>query len=51
MAGQQVLGACEAERNAIDPVFPLSATQPASAEQMDAAVAAVEAGQGLPAQG
>ena len=49
MAGQQVLGACDAERKAIEPEFALSATEPASAQQEDAAVVALKAGQGLPA--
>ncbi len=50
MAGQQVIGTCEQERNAIASVFPLSTAEPVGAQQIDAAVAALKAVQGLPAQ-
>lgn len=39
-----------AERNAIASVFPLSTVEPVNAQQIDAAVAALKAGQGLPTQ-
>ncbi|PRW55965.1 hypothetical protein C2E21_4988 [Chlorella sorokiniana] len=50
MAGQQVIGTCEDERSVIASVFPLSANEPVPAQQIDAAVAALKAAQGLPAQ-
>lgn len=50
MAGQQVIGSCEDERNVIAAGFPLSTTETVAAEQIDAAAAALKARQGLPAQ-
>ena len=50
MAGQQVIGTCEQERNAIASVFALSTAEPVCSQQINAAVAALKAVQGLPAQ-
>lgn len=49
-AGQQVLGACSAEQDAIATVFPLAQTQPATADELRAAVAALKNAQ-LPKPG
>jgi hypothetical protein len=48
-AGQQVLGACENERNTLNGIYQLSSTQPATDRQVSDSLAALQAAN-LPAQ-